>query len=181
MSMRGMVQTDPAQGKDAGGLPATPRPAVGPCGRASTRTQSLDQDDEPVHIGLQECTGIGVGDLAVGADEIGLELDVGLTTEHHRAQDAEDLPQVLLADRRADRAGVVPVIAVGLSRQTFLSIGLEPQSMAFVSTAGSERLCSGMTTATASAAAISPVKRTTLAGRPPSRSMLYIGRSSIRG
>lgn len=45
---------------------------------------------------------------------------------------------------------VAPVIETGLPRQTFLSIGLEPQSMAFFNTAGNERLCSGMTTAMAS-------------------------------
>ena len=59
----------------------------------------------------------------------------------------------------------VPVIAAVLPRQTFRSVGFEPQSIAFFSTAGSERLCSGVTNSSAGPPATSPVNRSTAAGR----------------
>ncbi len=73
--------------------------------------------------------------------------------------------------------GEVPVNAIGLSRQTFSSSGLEPQSIAFFSTAGSDLLNSGITTRNASARRHSSVNLRTDAGRSTSRSPLYMGRS----
>src|SRR5690606_29474702 len=101
-------------------------------GQVSARHQPTNQIGEAINIRLQEGRGVGAGEITVGADEVGLELDAGFAALDHRAEDAEDL-------------------------------------------------CSGITTATASAAAISSVRRTASAARPPSRSMLYIGRSSMRG
>ncbi|CAB3807715.1 hypothetical protein LMG28138_05959 [Pararobbsia alpina] len=71
--------------------------------------------------------------------------------------------------------GDVPDIATGLSRQTLLSIGLEPQSIAFLSTAGSERLNSGMTIRKASARSHSSINCFTDSGRSTSKSLLYMG------
>ena len=69
--------------------------------------------------------------------------------------------------------------AAGLPGQEVLPQGRAPQSMAFFSTAGIERLCSGVTNSRASLASISPLKRATGAGTGCSLSWLYIGRSSI--
>src|SRR5690606_5293003 len=104
-------------------------------GQVSARHQPTNQLGEAINIRLREGTCVGAGEITVGADEVGLELDAGFAALDHRAEDAED----------------------------------------------AEDLCSGITTETASAAATSSVKRTASAGRPPSRSMLYIGRSSMRG
>ena len=76
--------------------------------------------------------------------------------------------------------GEVPVMKPGLPGQTLLPHGRAPQSMAFLSAVGIDRLCSGVTINTPSALAISSLKRTTSAGRLPSLSWLYIGRSSMR-
>src|SRR5580693_10615496 len=73
--------------------------------------------------------------------------------------------------------GDVPVMATGLSRQTFSVTGLEPQSIAFLRTAGSDLLNSGMTMKTASARRISSVNLRTGSGRSTSRSPLYMGSS----
>ena len=60
--------------------------------------------------------------------------------------------------------GEVPVIATGLPGHEVLPHGRAPQSMALLSTAGIERLCSGVTMITPSAASISALKRLTLSG-----------------
>ena len=73
----------------------------------------------------------------------------------------------------------VPMMAAGLPGQEVLPKGREPQSMAFFSTAGIERLCSGVTNNRASAASTSDLKRATGDGTGCSLSWLYIGRSSI--
>src|ERR1700687_3951471 len=76
--------------------------------------------------------------------------------------------------------GVVPVMKAGWPVQRFVPSGRTPQSTAFCSTAGIERSCSGVTNSTPSARVISSLNRTTSAGRLPSLSWLYIGRSSMR-
>ena len=58
----------------------------------------------------------------------------------------------------------VPMTAAGLPGQEVLPQGRAPQSMAFLSTAGIERLCSGVTNRRASEASISALKRATGAG-----------------
>jgi hypothetical protein len=69
--------------------------------------------------------------------------------------------------------------AVGLPLNEFLPYGREAQSMAFLSTPGIERLYSGVTISTPSAASISPLRRVTDAGGFGSWSWLNSGRSSI--
>ena len=54
------------------------------------------------------------------------------------------------------------MMAAGLPGQEVLPQGRAPQSMAFFSTAGIERLCSGVTNSRASAASTSDLKRATL-------------------
>ncbi len=68
----------------------------------------------------------------------------------------------------------VPVTATGLPGQEVLPQGRAPQSMAFLSTAGIERLCSGVTNSRASEASTSALKRATGAGTGCSRSWLYM-------
>ena len=72
-----------------------------------------------------------------------------------------------------------PMPAVGLPLKEFLPYGREAQSMAFLSTPGIERLYSGVTISTPSAASIWPLMRVTAAGGLGSRSWLNSGRSSI--
>ena len=97
------------------------------------------------------------------------------------------MPSPVITERRCCCAsavptapGDVPVMKPGLPGQTLLPKGRAPQSIAFFSTVGIERLCSGVTISTPSARAISSLKRTTSGGRLPSLSWLYIGRSSMR-
>ena len=56
------------------------------------------------------------------------------------------------------------MMAAGLPGQEVLPQGRAPQSMAFFSTAGIERLCSGVTNSRASEASTSALKRATGAG-----------------
>ena len=58
-------------------------------------------------------------------------------------------------------------------------VHIKAGNVPFISTAGTERLCSGVTMITPSADAISPFIRTTAAGGSFERSTLNIGRSSI--
>src|SRR5471032_694861 len=67
----------------------------------------------------------------------------------------------------------------GLPFHTLLPWGREPTSRAFLRHAGIERLYSGVSSRTASAPAISPLKRVQAAGGLSSRSWLYIARSPI--
>ena len=72
------------------------------------------------------------------------------------------------------------MMAAGFPGHDVLPHGRAPQSIAFLRTAGIERLCSGVTKSSASEPSTSPLKRATGAGTGCSWSWLYIGRSSIR-
>ena len=67
----------------------------------------------------------------------------------------------VLRDRGADAPDRRAGDRRDLAGQEFWPHGRAPQSMAFLSTAGIDRLCSGVTNRTASAAASSALKRTT--------------------
>ena len=76
--------------------------------------------------------------------------------------------------------GEVPVTAAGFPAHEFWPEGRVPQSMAFLSRAGIDRLCSGAKIRKASAASDSALNRATLVGGGLSRSWLNMGKSSIR-
>ena len=88
--------------------------------------------------------------------------------------------QVALRHRRADAAARRPDDGRHLALEGALAEGRVAQSMAFFSAAGMERLCSGVTKSTASAASTSPFMRTTAGVGFASSSWLKSGRSSMR-
>ena len=104
-----------------------------------------------------------VGDVVLIVDQVGLELHIGFAAEQRHAKAEHDRAQIRLHQRGADRAGDVPVMNPGLPGQLLLPHGRAPQSMAFLSAVGIERLCSGVTINTPSALATSSLKRTTSA------------------
>ena len=74
-------------------------------GEAGTTSAPSDEErDELVHVRLTEYALALVEKVAVVVDGIRLERDIRLAAHHGHAQNAQDLPQVLLADRRADDA-----------------------------------------------------------------------------
>ena len=97
-----------------------------------------------------------VGDGAVGVDQVRLELQYRLRRpQAERPARRGSARRCCCASAVPIAPGDVPVTAATLPVQEFWPQGRAPQSMAFLSTAGIERLCSGVTNSTASAAAIS--------------------------
>src|SRR5215470_17712617 len=116
----------------------------------------------------------------MGVDELRLELNIGLPAHELKAKSAEDRAQMLLGNRRRDGPTRGTDDGSRFLPQELLPHGRAPQSIAFLSTAGIERLCSGVTKSRASVVATSDLNRATFSGTGCSRSWLYIGRSSSR-
>jgi hypothetical protein len=113
--------------------------------------QLADQRREPVDEALQEFPRGLVADRALGVDQVRLERDIGLAAEQDHAEADHDRAQMLLRQRGADRARRRAGDEAGLAGPGVLAVGRAPQSMAFFSTAGIERSCSGVTIRTPSA------------------------------
>ena len=136
---------------------------------------------EAVDEALQEFLRALVADIAVIVDQVRLERDVGFAAEQSHAEAEHDRAQMLLHQRAADGARRGAGDEARLAGPRVLAVAAaRPNRWRSSAPSGIERLCSGVTIRTPSAFAISSLKRTTSAGRLPSLSWLYIGRSSMR-
>ena len=117
------------------------------------RSDRLDPIRERQHELLQEFAVAIADELAVLIEELVGMADIGFGLLHGRhVQKHERLPQMMIAPKAPIALGEQLTIAPGLRSQTLLPYGLEPTSSAFLRTAGIERLYSGVTNSTASAA-----------------------------